>query len=138
MKQVKRLVRVSEDFSNVNLKNCIKLLSDNSLMRQEENFRRILDGYENSTKFIADDEYAFLVEIYNKILIEGGDRALWDVQGFEYDPDDNDLLHLIDTIHAGDIDNTDLGVLYRVISAKDAKFKKRVLNTITDRLARRE
>ena len=138
MKQVKRLVRVSEDFSNVNLKNCIKLLSDNSLMRQEENFRRILDGYENSTKFIADDEYAFLVEIYNKILIEGGDRALWDVQDFEYDPDDNDLLHLIDTIHAGDIDNTDLGVLYRVISAKDAKFKKRVLSTITDRLARRE
>lgn len=136
MKEVKRLRRMSEDFSNINLKNCIKLLSDNSLIRQEKNFREMLDTYDRTAKFIADDEKAFLVEIYNNILGEGGDRKLWDVEGFEYDPDDDDMLHLIDTIHAGDIDNTDLGVLYRALNTTDNAFKKVICNHIKDKLSR--
>lgn len=136
MKEIKRLRRVAEDFSNINLKNCIKLLSDNSLIRQEKNFREMLDTYDRTAKFIADDEKAFLVEIYNNILGEGGDRKLWDVEGFEYDPDDDDILHLIDTIHAGDIDNTDLGVLYRALNTTDDIFKKVICNHIKDKLSR--
>ena len=135
MKEVKRLRRMSEDFSNINLKNCIKLLSDNSLIRQEKNFREMLDTYDRTAKFIADDEKAFLVEIYNKILGEGGDRRLWEVEGFEYDPEDDDMLHLIDTIHAGDIDNTDLSVLYRALNTRDNVFKEAICNSIKDRLS---
>lgn len=136
MKEIKRLRRVTEDFSNINLKNCIKLLSDNSLIRQEKNFREILDTYDRTAKFIADDEKAFLVEIYNNILGEGGDRRLWEVEGFEYDPEDDGILHLIDTIHAGDIDNTDLGVLYRAINTRDNVFKEAICDSIKDRLSR--
>lgn len=135
MKEIKRLRRVADDFSNINLKNCIKLLSDNSLIRQEKNFREMLDTYDRTAKFIADDEKAFLVEIYNKILGEGGDRRLWEVEGFEYDPEDDDMLHLIDTIHAGDIDNTDLSVLYRALNTRDNVFKEAICNSIKDRLS---
>ena len=135
MKEIKRLRRVADNFSNINLKNCIKLLSDNSLIRQEKNFREMLDTYDRTAKFIADDEKAFLVEIYNKILGEGGDRRLWEVEGFEYDPEDDDMLHLIDTIHAGDIDNTDLSVLYRALNTRDNVFKEAICNSIKDRLS---
>ena len=72
--------------------------------------------------------------IYNNIVMEGGDRQLWEVIGFDYDEEDTDIFHCIDTIRNGDIDSTDLRVLYRLISTTDGAFKAKMKETIVTRL----
>lgn len=133
MKEVKRLVR-DKEYYFYNIQNSLKTLSDESLKREERKFRNLIEHPTASSIFIADDEKDFLSCIYNNIVMEGGDRQLWEVIGFDYDEEDTDIFHCIDTIRNGDIDSTDLRVLYRLISTTDGAFKAKMKETIVTRL----
>ena len=90
----------------------------------------------NKSSFVADDEREYLEAIHNEIIIEGGDRGLWNVVGYEYNPEDDDWNHLLDTIHAGDIDNIDLAMIYRVLNTKDGILLSQLKEKILLRLSK--
>ena len=106
----------------------MKALCDQSLVRLESKIDKMLS---NKSSFVADDEREYLEAIHNEIIMEGGDRNLWSIMGYEYNPEDDDWNHLLDTIHAGDIDNIDLAMIYRVLNTKDgillSQLKERIL-----------
>ena len=124
MKKVMRLFR--GESGEMTPEVAMKGLCDQSLVRLENRIEKMLS---DKSSFVADDEKEYLEAIHNEIIIEGGNRNLWDVMGYEYTPDDDDWNHLLDTIHAGDIDNIDLAMIYRVINTKD-EILSMYLNTI--------
>lgn len=111
----------------------MKALCDQSLVRLESKIDKMLS---NKSSFVADDEKEYLEAIHNEIIVEGGDRGLWNVMGYEYNPEDDDWNHLLDTINAGDIDNIDLAMIYRVLNTKDGILLSQLKEKILLRLSK--
>ena len=129
MKKVMRLFR--GESGEMNPEVAMKGLCDQSLVRLESRIEKMLS---DKSSFVADDEKEYLEAIHNEIIIEGGNRNLWDVMGYEYTAEDDDWNHLLDTIHAGDIDNIDLAMIYRVINTKDEILRSILKKKILEKL----
>lgn len=137
IKPLKRLMEASNGSIN-SIAELLSMMGDEALKRMERKLKLKIEEIDNSANFITDEEKDLLIEIYNRILIIGGDRGLWDVYKYQYVEDDDDVQFTLRTIESGDIGNTELEVLYRGLNfgspqtraiLKDAIAKKILSNT---------
>lgn len=95
VKMIMRLVEDQYKNSDSSIENTIPMISDEGLKRLEKMLRSIVEQYESSSIFYSDAEKHIFTYLYNKIVLAGGDRELWEVQGYAYQEDADELASLV-------------------------------------------
>lgn len=131
MKKVERLRRTGNE--TIEYGHALRALSPTSIVRVKKRFDKLFLDMKSAAGWASDDEKMYLDTIYNDLIIEGGDKNVWDVSGFDYSPADDSTRRFIDNISNGDIDD-DLATMLMLITSDDDRYKETVKYAITNRL----